>query len=69
MKEIITETSQKRYTDELKKDPMYELYQYKCMYHGEFVEMPGEYFLIRSPKLFELFHNKLRYFRRMVFHF
>ena len=56
-------------TDELKKDPMYELYQYKCMYHGEFVEMPGEYFLIRSPKLFELFHNKLRYFRRMVFHF
>lgn len=54
-------------TDDIKKDPMYELYQYKCQYGGEFVEMPGEFFLISRPKLFDLFHNKLHYFRRLIF--
>lgn len=54
-------------TDDIKKDPMYELYQYKCQYGGKFVEMPGEFFLISRPGLFNLFHNKLNYFRRLIF--
>lgn len=56
-------------TDDIKKDRMYELYQYKCMYGGEFVEMPGEYFLVSNRKLFNLFYHKLNYFRRIIFRF
>lgn len=56
-------------TEELKKDPMYDLYLYKKQYGGEFVEMPGEYHLILDRKKYEFFCRKLRYFRRMVFRF
>ena len=56
-------------SSDIKHDAMYELYQYKCQYGGEFVEMPGEYYLISNRKLFDLFHNKLNYFRRIVFRF
>ena len=56
-------------TEDIKKDHMYKLYQYKCQYNGEFSEFPGEYFLIFNKKLFNLFNNKLNYFRRIIFKF
>jgi peptidoglycan pentaglycine glycine transferase (the first glycine) len=56
-------------TDDIKKDKMYELYQYKCQYNGEFSQFPGEYFLIFNKKLFNLLNNKLNYFRRIIFKF
>ena len=54
-------------TDNIKDDKMYELYQYKKQYGGEFVEMPGEFFLVINRKMFELLNGKLNYFRRIVF--
>lgn len=54
-------------TDELKKDPMYDLFLYKKQYAGQFVEMPGEYHLILDEKKYAFFHEKLNYFRRVVF--
>ncbi|MBO5220993.1 MAG: peptidoglycan bridge formation glycyltransferase FemA/FemB family protein [Clostridia bacterium] len=54
-------------TDKLKEDPMYDLYLYKKQYAGEFVEMPGEYHLILDEKKYHFFHEKLNYFRRVVF--
>lgn len=56
-------------TEDIKKDSMYDLYLYKKQYGGEFVQMPGEFFLIRDRKKYEFFHKKLNYFRRMVYHF
>jgi peptidoglycan pentaglycine glycine transferase (the first glycine) len=54
-------------TENLKEDPMYDLYLYKKQYAGEFVEMPGEYHLILDQKKYDFFHKKLNYFRRVVF--
>jgi len=54
-------------TENIKDDRMYELYQYKKQYGGEFVEMPGEFFLIINRKAFELLNGKLNYFRRIIF--
>lgn len=56
-------------TPDIKDDRMYDLYLYKCGYAGEFVEHPGEYFLVTNKKMFNLFHNKLNYFKRIVFRF
>ncbi len=56
-------------TPDIKDDRMYELYLYKCEYAGQFVEHPGEFFLISNEKMFELFHNRLNYFKRIVFRF
>lgn len=54
-------------TKEIKDDPMYDVYLHKQKHNGEFVEMPGEYLLVTYPKLFDLLHNKLKYFRRIIF--
>lgn len=54
-------------TENIKDDRMYDLYMYKKEYGGEFVEMPGEFYMIVRPKLYGLFHDKLNYFRRIVF--
>lgn len=54
-------------TENIKDDKMYDLYKYKCDYCGEFVEMPGEFFLIMKPKLFKLLNGKLNYFRRIIY--
>lgn len=56
-------------SEQLKKDSMYDLYLYKKQYGGEFVELPGEFYLINDRKKYELFHTKLNYFRRIVFRF
>lgn len=56
-------------TEKIKDDPLYDLYLYKKRYGGEFVEMPGEYHLILDQKKYEFFHNKLNYFRRIIFRF
>ena len=54
-------------TVNIKDDKMYELYQYKKQYGGEFVEMPGEYFLVLNRKMFKLLNGKLNYFRRIIY--
>lgn len=56
-------------TENIKDDKMYDLYLYKKQYAGELIEMPGEYFLISNEKMFRLLHEKLNYFRRIVFRF
>jgi len=56
-------------TNKLKDDAMYDLYLYKSLYNGEFVELPGEFILISRSKLFNLLHTKLNYFKRIVFKF
>ena len=56
-------------SDDIKHDKTYDLYQYKRQYTGQLVQFPGEYFLINNRRLFELLHNKLNYFRRIVFRF
>lgn len=59
--------SLKQTTENIKDDPMYDVYLHKSKHNGEFVEMPGEYLLVTYPKLFSILHYKLKYFRRIVF--
>lgn len=54
-------------TDNIKDDKMFELYQYKKQYGGEFVEMPGEFFLVTNRKMFNILNGKLNYFRRIIY--
>ena len=54
-------------TENIKDDKMYELYQYKKQYGGEFVEMPGEFFLVINRKAFNILNGKLNYFRRIIY--
>jgi lipid II:glycine glycyltransferase (peptidoglycan interpeptide bridge formation enzyme) len=54
-------------TVNIKDDKMYELYQYKKQYGGEFVEMPGEFFLVINRKMFNFLNGKLNYFRRIIY--
>ena len=54
-------------TENIKDDKMYDLYQYKKQYGGEFVEMPGEFFLVINRRAFNFLNGKLNYFRRIIY--
>jgi len=56
-------------TENIKDDKMYELYKYKKEYGGEFVEMPGEFFLVINRREFNILNGKLNYFRRIIYRF